>query len=66
MDAPIEPLIELFLTRGGNVFVASQDDIPYDAENTDGGTCPDFVALDFSKNEIVVVEVSGGSDVRGL
>jgi hypothetical protein len=66
MDAPIEPLIELFLTRGGKVFIASQYDIPYDPENADGGTCPDFVALDFGKREILIVEVSGGADIRDL
>jgi hypothetical protein len=61
MDAAIEPLVARFLTRGGKVFVVPQYSIPSDNPNQEWA-CPDFVALDFGKREIVVVEVSTGAN----
>ena len=64
MDA-IDALIALFLTRGGQVFVVPQYGIPCDNPNTEF-SCPDFVALDFSHHEIIVVEISVSSDTKKL
>ena len=66
MGAQIESLVELFLTRGGRVFVSPQYDIPFSDQERDGGSCPDFVALDFARSEVVVVEVSSASNLRDL
>src|SRR6266446_641048 len=41
-----------FLTCDLQVFICPQFDV---------GKCPDFVALDFRRNEIVMVEVTAGS-----
>jgi hypothetical protein len=66
MDAQIEGLVELYLTRGGQVFLSPQYDIPYSKEERDGGSCPDFVALDFGAKEIVVVEVTSAANLKSL
>lgn len=56
--------IAIYLTIGGQVFIAPQYDIEQEADES--GTRPDFVALDFSCNEIVVVEVAGAADAVQL
>lgn len=66
METLFEPLIERFLTLDGNVFVSPQYAIKDNKETDDGGSCPDFLALDFKHSELVVVEVNGGSDIKGL
>ena len=66
MDAQLESLVELYLTRGGKVFVSPQYDIAYDKEAQEGGACPDILALDMEKREVVVVEVSSASDLKKL
>jgi hypothetical protein len=66
MDAQLESLVELYLTRGGKVFVSPQYDIPYDKDDREGGACPDILALDMGKREVVVVEVSSASNVTDL
>jgi len=65
----LEHLVELFLTRGGKVFVSPQFDVRYDKERLEGGKCPDFVALDFEKKEkkeVVIVEVTAASNLNTL
>jgi hypothetical protein len=65
MEAQIESMIEQFLTRSGTVFTCSQYDIQFDRANGDGGSCPDIVALDFSRDphEVIVVEITAGANV---
>jgi hypothetical protein len=57
MDA-LENLIQDFLTCGGSVFVSPQFDAAWDKEASQGGSCPDFVALDFEKKHVVIVEMT--------
>jgi hypothetical protein len=57
----LESSIAIYLTVGGSFFIAPQYDLKY--EMNEGGTCPDFVALDFSRNEIVVVEVTAAANI---
>ncbi len=64
MDAQSEPLVG-FLTQGGKVFIVPQYAIPSDNPRGDWA-CPDFVALDFERHEIVVVEVSTGADTKPI
>jgi hypothetical protein len=45
-------------------FVNVQFKIPYDGFR--GGSCPDFVVLDFKDNTVYVVEVTAAADARGL
>lgn len=66
MDAQIENLVELYVTRGGKVFVSPQYDVEYDKERNEGGACPDLLALDTEKSEVVVIEVSSGSNLDAL
>jgi hypothetical protein len=66
MDAQIESLIELYLTRGGRIFVSPQYDVAYDTTTREGGSCPDIVALDIVEKEVVVVEVSSAWDLGPL
>lgn len=63
MDAQLESLVELYITRGGKVFVSPQYDIAYDKEAKEGGACPDIVALDMEKREVVIVEVTGAANI---
>jgi hypothetical protein len=62
----LEPLIERFLCLGGSVFVAPQFQVDYVKATNDGGACPDFLALDLERSELVVVEVNGGSDIKNF
>jgi hypothetical protein len=64
MEVLFEPLIERFLTVGGRVFVTPQYEIKYNKEHDEGGSCPDFLALDFDRSELLVVEITGGSSVK--
>jgi hypothetical protein len=43
-------------------FVSPQFDIAY--ENSKGGSCPDFVVIDFAESTIYVVEVTQASDTK--
>jgi hypothetical protein len=45
-------------------FVSTQFEIPYDGFS--GGSCPDFVVVDFGDHTIYVVEVTVAADVRCL
>ena len=42
MDSHIENLVELYVTRGGKVFVSPQYDVEYDKERNEGGARPTF------------------------
>jgi hypothetical protein len=65
MEALAEELIAIFLTRGGNVFIAPQYSIPLPGSKGEW-SCPDFVALDFGKREVIVVEVTTASDCSAI
>jgi hypothetical protein len=60
MEALAEQVIGAFLVQGGKVFVSSGYSIDNDR------TCPDFVALDFGKREVVVVEVTTAYEIGSL
>jgi hypothetical protein len=62
MEALAEQVIATYLTRGGKVFIIPQYGIPAPGSKGDW-SCPDFVALDFEKREVVVVEVATGADL---
>jgi len=64
MMGGFETDVAIYLTIDGRVFIAPQFDIKW--EMNEGGTCPDFVALDFSCMEVVVVEVTGAADWKPL
>lgn len=60
MEALAEQVVGTFLTQGGKVFIAPG----YNLGN--GWSCPDFVALDFGKREVVVVEVTTAYEISSL
>ena len=62
LEALAEQVVATFLTRGGKVFIVPQYGIPSPGSKGDW-SCPDFVALDFEKREVVVVEVVSGADI---
>ena len=62
MEVLAEQVIATYLTRGGKVFIVPQYGIPAPGSTSDW-SCPDFVALDFERKEIVVVEVATGSGI---
>ena len=66
MEAHIEALVGSYLTRGGKVFLSPQFTVAWDKELADGGSCPDFVALDFEKRHVVIVEVTTASDIGSI
>jgi len=39
------------------VFIAPQFDVKFDGSLKDGGSCPDYLAIDFKRPEIVVGRV---------
>ncbi|GEO18723.1 hypothetical protein [Microvirga aerophila] len=63
-----ENLVEQFLTVDGRVFVSPQHDIAWDSDLNEGGSSPDFVALDFrpTPQEVVIVEVTTGAALEGI
>lgn len=65
MEALAEQLVATYLTRGGKVFIVPQYSIPAPTGNGDWA-CPDFVALDFQAEEVVIVEVATGSRFASL
>jgi hypothetical protein len=60
MEALAEQVIGAFLVQDGRVFVSPG----YNIGN--GHSCPDFVALDFNKHEVVVVEVTTAYNIASL
>lgn len=61
-----ESNVATYLTLDGKVFIAPQFTIAYDKKLQEGGACPDFVALDLPKKEIVIVEVSEAANIKNL
>lgn len=54
-----EAAVLAYLTAPPNRFVSPQFSLPYEAGV--GGSCPDFVVLDFGKLTVYVVEVTSAS-----
>ncbi len=65
MEALIKQLIAIYLTKDGKVFVAQSYSIPTPDLKGDW-TCPDFVALDFERCTVLVVEVTTNANVNNL
>jgi hypothetical protein len=65
MDKYEEAVLE-YIIGDPNRFVRYQMDIPYDNEEKCGGSCPDFVAIDFNENTIYIVEVTVASDTKAV
>lgn len=61
-----ELMVAQYLTAGGRVFLSPQFHIPYDKEFGDGGSHPDFVAVDIFTKDAAVVEVSTAYDMTNL
>jgi hypothetical protein len=59
MEMIAEQVVEAFLVQGGKVFISP-------SYNIGKLSCPDFVALDFSKREVVVAEVTTAYDIESL
>lgn len=59
-----EAAVAEFLTRNGLAFICPQFDFPYKAEQ--GGSAPDFVAIDLVNRDVAVVEVTTSADINGL
>ena len=65
MEVLAEQIVATYLTRGGKVFIVPQYSIP--SENGQGDwACPDLLALDFEKKEVIVIEVATGSRFKNL
>ena len=60
METLAEQIIGAFLVQGGKVFISPGYNIGK------SWSCPDFVALDFSTNEVVVIEVTTAYDIGSL
>ena len=65
MEGLAEQIVAMYLTRGGKVFIVPQYAIAVPGKKSDW-SCPDFVALDFSRKEVVIVEVTTASDVGSI
>jgi hypothetical protein len=65
MEALAEQVVATYLTRGGKVFIIPQYAIP-DPGSAGDWSCPDFVALDFERREVVVVEVATGAGLSSI
>ena len=61
MEFLYEAIVMAYLTRNKKAFVCPQFSIE-DGTNKEW-RCPDFVALDFEKTQLIVAEVSTGSDM---
>jgi hypothetical protein len=64
MEVLYEILVMNYLTRGGDTFICPQFVVM--AESGSPWSAPDFVALDFRKKEVQVVEVSVASNPKTL
>ena len=58
--------IAMYLTLDGYVFLAPQYNIIYDRGLNDGGSCPDFVAIDLKLREVIIVEVTTAANMQPL
>ena len=63
MDLFEEAVLD-YLCGSAQRFVNAQFNIPY--ESFKGGSCPDFVVVDFSDNTIYVVEVTQSADTKAV
>ena len=63
MDIYEELVMQYIVGQGPHIFVSPQYSIKADKGEW---SCPDFVALDFRRKVVSVVEVSSGSDISGL
>jgi len=63
-----EDIVQLFLTADSRVFVCPQYAVAWDQDRLEGGSSPDFVAIDLrsTPREVVVVEVGTASDLKSL
>lgn len=59
-----EAAVAEFLTRNGLAFICPQFDFPYAAEQ--GGSAPDFVAIDLVNRDVAVIEVTTSANINGL
>lgn len=59
-----EEAVIWYVTASRTRFVSPQFSLPW--EQTAGGTCPDFVVIDYEKQKIYVIEVSSGAEIDGL
>lgn len=59
-----EEAVLAYISAVGGRFVSSQFSIEY--ENGIGGSCPDFVVLDFTRETVYVVEVTSASNPSGI
>ena len=63
MDKYEESVLE-YITAETHRFVNPQFDIQY--QDKEGGSCPDFVVIDYKDKTIYIVEVSIASNISGL
>jgi hypothetical protein len=62
-----ESVVLTHLTTKEGLFVRRQYDIDWDKETGEGGSCPDFIAIDPKKPGLIyVVEVSAAWDLKNL
>jgi hypothetical protein len=62
-----ETVVLMHLTTKEGWFVRPQYDIAWDKEAGEGGTCPDFVAIDPNQPGLIyVIEVSAASNLSAL
>lgn len=59
-----EEAVFAYLTGSKSRFVNAQFELPW--ANLKGGSCPDFVVVDFETRTIYVIEVCSASNVNGL
>lgn len=62
----MEDAIAKYLSCNGRAFICPQYTIAWDPVHQDGGSCPDFVALDFQNRDAVVVEVTTSASINSL
>lgn len=61
-----EALVARYLTAGGRVFIAPQFAIKHDPELNEGGSEPDFIAIDLVSREVAIVEVTVAYNLSSL
>lgn len=66
MSGDPEALVEAYLSCNGEAFVCPQYQLWAGSVGSTPWSCPDFVALDFKRREVVVVEVSADSSLGNL
>lgn len=63
MDRFEEAVLD-YISADRQRFISPQFYVPY--ENEMGGSCPDFVVVDFRDRTIYVIEVTSSSNIKGL